>query len=686
MGIAIGLVLGLLLGGQISALINVRLRFAVLIAAAVALRFGTQIAIAQGVELADALRWPLYASAFGVLIGALWLNRHAPGLLVVMVGVVLNAVAILVNGGWMPVYEPALAAAGLPPTDLSPTYHVVLPAELGAEFLRMAGPLGDVIPFPFPLLPNVVSLGDVLISIGLGWFVFATLRWGDPEPEISGISLWAGPAQRPASASDLGARPILLGGGLGPGLAPPRKPAAASLSVPWAVAPGELGAHPASSAKAPTTTAVPGVAAPRPPGRARVRLPPDVRHARAPRFSAFWMGQTISVFGDRLNQVALAALVLYETDSALLSGLVFVAAMIPNLVLSPIAGTLVDRWDQKRVMVASDILRAVLVLLIPFAATVELALVYPIIFLMTTVSIFFRPARAAVLPRIVREDDLLAANGAMWTGETLADIAGYPLAGLLVAFLGTNVALAFWLDSATYVISAILIAGLLIPPVTRTLAPRVGSAIAAFLAELRDGWAFLRRSPPLFQNTLLGAIGQLSVGATLALTPFFVLELLGHPGRVDGVIPGQSETLGAIEAAIGIGNLVGGFVVGAVGSRVRKGTLVIGGFILMGVGAIALGLSGSTALALVAAVMIGLANLVWLIPSQTLFGELVPSELMGRVVAMRGSLVFGAMTAAAALSSFVAEGVPTGVIFAVLGVVTVLTGVVGAFLPAVRNA
>ena len=377
---------------------------------------------------------------------------------------------------------------------------------------------------------------------------------------------------------------------------------------------------------------------------------------------------------------------LYETDSALLSGLVFVAAMIPNLVLSPIAGTLVDRWDQKRVMVASDILRAVLVLLIPFAATVELALVYPIIFLMTTVSIFFRPARAAVLPRIVREDDLLAANGAMWTGETLADIAGYPLAGLLVAFLGTNVALAFWLDSATYVISAILIAGLLIPPVTRTLAPRVGSAIAAFLAELRDGWAFLRRSPPLFQNTLLGAIGQLSVGATLALTPFFVLELLGHPGRVDGVIPGQSETLGAIEAAIGIGNLVGGFVVGAVGSRVRKGTLVIGGFILMGVGAIALGLSGSTALALVAAVMIGLANLVWLIPSQTLFGELVPSELMGRVVAMRGSLVFGAMTAAAALSSFVAEGVPTGVIFAVLGVVTVLTGVVGAFLPAVRNA
>jgi len=71
MGSAVGLVLGLLLGGRISALINVRLRFAVLIAAAVTLRFGTQIAIAQGVDLADALRWPLYASAFGALVGAL---------------------------------------------------------------------------------------------------------------------------------------------------------------------------------------------------------------------------------------------------------------------------------------------------------------------------------------------------------------------------------------------------------------------------------------------------------------------------------------------------------------------------------------------------------------------------------------------------------------------------------------
>src|SRR3954451_20689115 len=96
MGIALGLVVGLALGGRIEALVNVHLRYVVLIFAAIGLRFGTQALISNGVSVADSLRWPLYALAFGTLVTALWLNRRSPGLLVVMVGVAFNAVAILV--------------------------------------------------------------------------------------------------------------------------------------------------------------------------------------------------------------------------------------------------------------------------------------------------------------------------------------------------------------------------------------------------------------------------------------------------------------------------------------------------------------------------------------------------------------------------------------------------------------
>ena len=133
------------------------------------------------------------------------------------------------------------------------------------------------------------------------------------------------------------------------------------------------------------------------------------------------------MFGDRLHQLALGVLVCQVTGSYVATGLVFLMAAIPNLLLGPIAGTFVDRWDQKRVMVASDLLRALLVLLIPVVAAIDIVLVYPMALLVTTVSLFFRPARAAVVPRIVRPDDLLAANSALWTAESLADILGYPI-------------------------------------------------------------------------------------------------------------------------------------------------------------------------------------------------------------------------------------------------------------------
>jgi hypothetical protein len=184
----------------------------------------------------------------------------------------------------------------------------------------------------------------------------------------------------------------------------------------------------------------------------------------------------------------------------------------------------------------------------------------------------------------------------------------------------------------------------------------------------------------------VGTLGQLSIGATLALTTYFTYDLLGRPPTVKGTVTGWAEAYGAIEAAFGLGNLVGGFVVGAVGVRLRKGRLVILGFVLQGVATIVLGLAGGLPVAMMAAATIGTFNLVWLIPSQTLFGQLVPSELMGRVIAIRSSLVFGAMTGSAAVCSIAAEVVPAGVVIASLGAVTLLAGVLGALLPAVRDA
>lgn len=653
-GAAVGLVLGLAAGGRIDALLNARLRFGLLILGAIVLRYGTQIAITNGVQIADQLRLPLYAAAFGVLAACLWLNREHAGLLAVMAGVVTNGIAVVVNSGWMPVYFPSLSAAGLSTADLSAHFHVALPTELNLDFLLHAGPLGDVIPFPVPLLNNVGSIGDLFISIGLGWFIFATLLHGEVSDAPTSVALWRG---RP-EVTQLD-RPIVMGGGMGPGLAPPLGRAA--------VAP-------------PAAPAIPGaIALPRPSLGERLRDHPYVRLARDARFSAFWTGQTISLFGDRINQIAVGVLVLTTTGSALQTGLVFLAATLPNLLLGPLAGPFVDRWNHKKVMVVSDLLRAGLVLAIPFAARANISLVYPIVFAVTTVSLFFRPAKAVVVPRLVAEEDLVAANAAVWTGETLADIAGYPLAGLLVGVLGANLWLAFLLDATSYLFSAGLLLAIAIPPVARVVGPKVAGAVRQFLADLHDGWRVLRNQPALFQNTIVSTIAQLSVGTTIALTIVYGRDAL------DGRIIPFPQNYAAIDAVIGVGNLVGGFAVGAIGARMRKGRLVVGGFIFMGLGVIVMGLTQNILIALAASFVVGVFNLVYVIPTQALFAELTPDGFMGRVVAFRSSLVFGAMTLSMGVSSVAAEHIPVGTVIAVSGAVTLAAGLIGALLPAVRD-
>ena len=225
-----------------------------------------------------------------------------------------------------------------------------------------------------------------------------------------------------------------------------------------------------------------------------------------------------------------------------------------------------------------------------------------------------------------------------------------------------------------------LLAGLVIPPAARKAGPKVAGAVAGFIEELREGWHFLRGELTLFQNTLVSVLAQLSVGATLSLMVVYAERTLS------GEIIPYPESYAVIEAAIGLGNLAGGFVVGAIGARLRKGWLVITGFGVMGLATIVLGLTSNELVAVGAAVVIGIFNLVYVIPSQTLFAERTPEGMMGRVVAIRSSIVMGALTCAMAVASGLADHIDSGIIIAFTGVLTVLAAVVAAWLPAVRDA
>ncbi len=605
----------------------------------------------------------------------------------------------------MPIWLPSLIAAGFTPADVTSHFHTILPSDLNAEFLLRAGPLGDVIPIPLPLIQNVASIGDVFLAGGLAFFSFASVlrgraerdEWsrefaaeraddaaaGEPAPSSTtslvglagtarlprtvdaamrgiGVRAETGLAPGLAEASVL-QRPLILGGG-GAGLS---SPALAPL-------PGEFDALEAGGQARASAAAVARRAAPR-------RHHPYVRLALNGSFSALWVGQLISLLGDRIHQVALAFLVLGATNNSPSAvAFVFLAATLPNLLLGPVAGTFVDRWNRRDVMVVSDLLRAAVVLLIPVAAEVNLVLVYPLVFLVTTISIFFRPARTAIVPQIVARDELLTANSATWLSDTFADIAGYPLAALFVTFLGAALPLAFWVDAGTYIASALLIASMAVPPLLRSRGRTMPTP--NFLAEMREGWNFLRHETVLLANTLQGAVGQFAVGVLLALTPNYAAQVIQR-----GAI--RPETAyGLLEAGIGLGNLIGGLAIGLIGARLAKGRLVIVGYTAWGLCTAALAIAGQLPMAVGLMIGSGIANMVYIIPSQTLFQERAPAELIGRVVGFRFSLVFGSLTLSMALAGLLAAVIGIAPVIGIFGIVTALAGLAGLLVPAVRDA
>jgi MFS family permease len=595
----------------------------------------------------------------------------------------------------MPIWEPSLIAAGFGPSDITP-FHVVLEAGLTNDFFRHAGPLADVLPIPIPIVRNVASIGDVFLTAGLAFFLFATVvRPQDDEAETAAeaerrLTGLAATARLPRSlASAIGGQRVRPGTGLAPGLNE-----AATLDRPLILGtPGPGLAEPGSRrlalAPVPAAGSVPfdqAVTVPARPGieiGERVRRHPYVRLALNGSFSALWTGQLISLFGDRVHQIALTFLVAGVTGSPLAVAFVFIAATLPNLLLSPIAGTYVDRWNQRDVMIVSDLLRAAAVLVIPIVATVNIYLVYPLIFGITSISIFFRPARVAVLPRIVRGDELVTANSAMWAGDTFADVIGYPLAGIFVAFLGPALPLAFWIDAATYAASAILIASIAVPAVQRRRAAAgedgEGAKTGVF-ADMREGFRFLRRDPVLFGNTIQSTVGQFGLGLITALTPIFVQDVLAPPG-VD-----PKAAYAFLETSIGVGNLVGGFAIGVIGARLLKGLTVSVGFILWGITLVAFALSGNLVLDFAILFGQGVANMVYVIPSQVLFQERTPADMIGRVVGFRFALVFGGMALAMAIGGLLAVVVGTAAVLVVGGIVTILAGVGGLFVKEMREA
>jgi MFS family permease len=411
-------------------------------------------------------------------------------------------------------------------------------------------------------------------------------------------------------------------------------------------------------------------------------------------FIALWLGQTVSFIGDYFYWLAIPIMVERLTGSALLVGLSVISSALPMLILGPVAGVFVDRWNRKQTMIVADVLRGLLVLLALLVRTPEQIWIYYVVgFLMSCVSRFFFPSQSAVLPLIVPDrNDLLAANGLMQIVQTVGLLIGPALAGFSIGLWGERVA--FLVDSGTFFVSALAILTMTIP---RTTAGRkaTGGQLAAVWDEMRDGIVYLFGNRTMVGILLCLAVVQLGVGAiNVVWVPFM--------RRTFGVGP---EGLGAVDAAQGVGMALGGVALGFVAARFRRRDMAGWGIVFIGAMIALIGLSPAFSLVnlvpglsvgaemsemavgqrllymplmlLVYSLLLGIA----LVPAQsalmTMMQLAVPDLKRGRVGSALNALTTLAGLVSMAVVSVLGEVVDLRMIYVCAGAVTAGAGLVG---------
>jgi DHA3 family macrolide efflux protein-like MFS transporter len=636
--IVLALVVGALAGGGLPRLADLRLRWIWVLGLALAVRFAAGL-LRQGDIGPDLPLGALFVATYGLIFIWLWGNWRVPGLQIAAVGIALNTLAVVLNGGQMPIWAAAFSAAGFTPDALAnDPFHFLLTTNSVADFVRQGGIFGDVLPIPIPVIRDVVSIGDTLLAVGIFWaIVYSMTRPNAPT----------------RAAYTLGLRPT--------------DPFANASTFPGGQA-QSVGSTPALAALAAggATVAIPGERA----------ESPYLDLVRNRNFSLLWVGQLVSFFGDRVHQVAIGVLVL-QRATPLDVGIVFAATAVPNVFLGPLAGALVDRWDRRTTMIACDLVRAGLVLLVPLVINVHIALVYLIALAVATVGLLFRPAKTAIVPLIVDEERLVTANSASSINETLADLLGYPVAAAIVAGLAGLIGAAFVLDSATYLVSAILIWGMVVPHEELPTEPFSARAI---WREMAEGWRFLTHKAELLANTVVSTVAQLAFGAEIVCSLIYAKDVLNQ-----AFLP-FPENYGWLMASLGLGSVAGGVAIGWFAPNAPKGPMTIAGFIGLGLAMVGAGLTTSPQLAIALFFAIGVANMLYLVPTITLFQELTPQRLFGRVVSSRQALTFGAMAISMGAAGYLAGELGAAPVLMLGGGLIVAAGLGGLLVPAMREA
>jgi len=397
----------------------------------------------------------------------------------------------------------------------------------------------------------------------------------------------------------------------------------------------------------------------------------------APRFFTIWTGQAFSLFGSQLVQFALVWWLTQKSGSGTILAVATLVGMLPQIILGPFAGALVDRWNRRIIMIVADGSIALFTLLLAWlfaTGRVQIWHVYVIMALRALGTAFHFPAMTASTPLMVPEEHLTRVSGMNQTLQGLMALVAPPVGALLISVIPTQGVL--FVDIGTAMLAILPLLFLSIPQPER-------KAIAAhekkpsLLQDVREGIAYVRGWPGLVAILFMAVLLNFLLTPTGSLMPLLVTK---HFGK------GALE-FGLTDSAWGLGVIAGGILLGVWGGFKRKIITALIGITGLGAGVMIVASAPANGffLALVAMGIIGVMNSMANGPLGALLQSIVRSDMQGRV----NSLVNSAATAMTPIGLLIAGPVSDLIgirsWYWIAGIVSLLMGLAGFFIPVVMN-
>ena len=363
------------------------------------------------------------------------------------------------------------------------------------------------------------------------------------------------------------------------------------------------------------------------------------------RYHRLFAASTISNLGDGIFLIALPLVAADLTRDPTSIAAVTFALRLPWLLFALVAGALVDRWDRRRVMWISDVIRAALVGALALAVVTDqhsIGMLYVIGFALGVAETFFDNASQTIMPSLIDDPaDLPKANGRLFSAETITNnFVGPPLGGLLVAVAAS---VPFWIDAASFLAASALIAS--IPGSFRATRSEEGAARRSLRSEIAEGVGWLRRHRLL--RTLAVLLGLMNLWFTAA---FSILVLFAQD-----ILDLGDVGFGILGTSMAFGSVLAGVVTSRLDERFGPGPLLLTGAFGIALTQLIVGPLSDPWLVGLALAASGFFAVMWNVVTVSLRQTIIPDELLGRVNSVYRFLGWGGMPIGALIGGVLAD-------------------------------